>query len=240
MTSSKPTAPAEPSRSPVIRPSPSPPAAEPSTGTYTLLTADGGISGPVPTTVNLPAGWTADAPQIVGNDLQINITSTGGGASPYDTWIAGFDFSAYTSPDLTATGNPDGDAFTNLQEFAFGFDPAVSDGGAALSISGGSITQDGPPQIYEDPVTHQFFLRYTRRTDYVAAGLDLHLAIRSRLAGFRRLRGRDGRQCDCHRHRCRRGGHRGGVHRVPGRPAGQRQEGALRPGRGDPNALIRP
>ena len=47
------------------------------TGLYTLATAAGGIFGSAPTTVNLPVGWTADAPQIVGNDLKINITSTG-------------------------------------------------------------------------------------------------------------------------------------------------------------------
>jgi autotransporter-associated beta strand protein len=117
--------------------------------------------------------WGIDVDGVTG-DATIYITGIDGGggpANPYDTWIAGFDFSAYTSPDLTATGNPDGDAFTNLQEFAFGFNPAVSDGGGTLALSGGAITQNGPPQIHEDPVTGQFFLRYTRRTDYVAAGL---------------------------------------------------------------------
>jgi autotransporter-associated beta strand protein len=122
----------------------------------------------------LPAGWTG-TPSL-GHDTVnrvIYVTGISGGtpATPYDTWLAGFDFSAYTSPDLTATGNPDGDAHTNLQEFAFGFNPAVSNGGGMLTISGGSITQNGPPQIYEDPGTHQFFLRYTRRADYAAAGL---------------------------------------------------------------------
>lgn len=63
------------------------------TGTYTLMTASGGITGDVPA-VNLPGGWTANAPQIVsGTDLVINITSTGGGSSPYDTWAGGAAFS---------------------------------------------------------------------------------------------------------------------------------------------------
>jgi len=49
-------------------------------GTYTLVTASGNINGSVPTTVNLPAGWTNDAPAIVdGTNLVINITSVGGG-----------------------------------------------------------------------------------------------------------------------------------------------------------------
>lgn len=117
---------------------------------------------------------------LSGNEKAIALTDTtdytftvtgGGPSSPYDAWASSFDWSGYTSPDRTATGNPDGDAWTNLQEFAFGFNPAVSDGGSALAISGGSITQNGPPQIHVDPVTGQFFLRYTRRADYVAAGL---------------------------------------------------------------------
>ena len=40
-----------------------------SPGTYTLVTASSAPTGSVPATVNLPVDWTADAPQIVGNDL---------------------------------------------------------------------------------------------------------------------------------------------------------------------------
>ena len=70
------------------------------TGLYTLVTAAGGISGSAPTTVNLPVGWTADAPQIVGNDLQINITSTGsGGSGPVDHFV----ISAISSPQTVGT-----------------------------------------------------------------------------------------------------------------------------------------
>ena len=48
-----------------------------SPGNYILFTAPGGISGSAPTTVNLPVGWTADPPMISGNNLTMNITSTG-------------------------------------------------------------------------------------------------------------------------------------------------------------------
>ena len=43
---------------------------------------------------------------------------------PFTPWIAGFDFSAYTDPDLTKTGDPDGDGVSNLEEFALDGNPA--------------------------------------------------------------------------------------------------------------------
>lgn len=56
-------------------------------GDYTLVTALGGFGSSVPpATVILPSGWTADAPRFVGNDLKINITSTGIVQSPFVTW----------------------------------------------------------------------------------------------------------------------------------------------------------
>ena len=45
-------------------------------------------------------------------------------ASAYEGWIAGFDFSAIANPDLSPSGDPDGDGWTNLQEFAFQGNPA--------------------------------------------------------------------------------------------------------------------
>jgi Leucine-rich repeat (LRR) protein len=42
---------------------------------------------------------------------------------PFELWISGWNWTVFTSPDLSATGDPDGDAMTNLQEFAFGLDP---------------------------------------------------------------------------------------------------------------------
>ncbi len=45
-----------------------------SPGTYTLLTAPGGITGAIPATVNLPADWVATL-AIVGNDLVLDVTS---------------------------------------------------------------------------------------------------------------------------------------------------------------------
>ena len=42
---------------------------------------------------------------------------------PFELWISGWNWAGFTSPDLSATGDPEGDAMTNLQEFAFGTDP---------------------------------------------------------------------------------------------------------------------
>ncbi|BCX48445.1 hypothetical protein HAHE_23530 [Haloferula helveola] len=60
-----------------------------SPGVYTLVTDSGsGITGAVPATVNLPAGWAASV-SISGNDLLLTVTSTGGGATAYETWAGG-------------------------------------------------------------------------------------------------------------------------------------------------------
>lgn len=93
------------------------------TGTYTLVSAGSAPTGSVPATVNLPVDWTADAPQIVGNDLVINITSVGSATTPYDDWADDFPGFVDTDP----SDNPDGDSLVNLLEFGFGTDPTVSD-----------------------------------------------------------------------------------------------------------------
>jgi hypothetical protein len=47
---------------------------------------------------------------------------------PYAAWLAGFDFSAFTNPDLTPTGDPDSDGISNETEFANGLNPAIASG----------------------------------------------------------------------------------------------------------------
>ena len=55
-------------------------------------------------------------------ELAVFGTSTAA-ADPFAGWINGLDWSAFTNPDKTATGDPDGDGMNNQQEFAFGLDP---------------------------------------------------------------------------------------------------------------------
>ena len=54
-------------------------------GLYTLVTAPGGITGNAPATLILPANWAATLAKV-GNDLVLDVTSTGVTASPYETW----------------------------------------------------------------------------------------------------------------------------------------------------------
>lgn len=54
----------------------------------------------------------------------ISVTS-GVALTPFQTWAAGY---SLTGNDALSSGNPDKDAFTNLQEFAFGMNPTVAEG----------------------------------------------------------------------------------------------------------------
>ena len=66
-------------------------------GTYTLLTAPGGINGNAPATLNLPSGWAATV-SVSGNSLLLNVTSTGG-PGPVDHFV----ISAIASPQTVGT-----------------------------------------------------------------------------------------------------------------------------------------
>ncbi len=44
-------------------------------------------------------------------------------ATAFSTWMSGLDFSAFTNPDLTPAGDPDGDGRSNFQEFALNDNP---------------------------------------------------------------------------------------------------------------------
>lgn len=61
--------------------------------------------------------------------------SSGGGA--YDTWASSF---GLTGADADRNADPDGDGFTNLQEFLFGSSPVAPNGSlSTLSTSGGQL-----------------------------------------------------------------------------------------------------
>ena len=44
-------------------------------------------------------------------------------ATPFTTWMSALDFSAFANPNLTASGDPDGDGQSNFKEFALNSDP---------------------------------------------------------------------------------------------------------------------
>ncbi|MGB1130267.1 MAG: hypothetical protein ACPG4K_09455 [Haloferula sp.] len=87
----------------------------------------------------------------------------------YGDWLGGFDFSGFTSPDLTPSGNPDSDVSNNLLEFAFGTNPAVS--------SGASLNPDGSANGLPVPVASggggggvSFDYLFVRRDDHGTSG----------------------------------------------------------------------
>ena len=45
----------------------------------------------------------------------------------YADWIASFDFSAFTNPDLSPAGDPGGDGISNTVKYAYGLDPSQHD-----------------------------------------------------------------------------------------------------------------
>lgn len=71
-------------------------------------------------------GFQMIGPNVVpgeeGSFGSVVVTSTSF-TTAYQTWIDSFDFSGFTNPDLTETGDPEGDGKTNLEEFALNDDP---------------------------------------------------------------------------------------------------------------------
>jgi hypothetical protein len=72
-----------------------------------------------------------------------NLSVTGVATPPGDTfasWMSTFNFSGFTNPDLTATGDPDNDGLDNSLENIFGSSPAVfSQGLSAVSTAPGQL-----------------------------------------------------------------------------------------------------
>ncbi len=59
---------------------------------------------------------------------------------PFVTWMNGFDFSAFTAPDLIRTGDPDADGQSNVVEYALDGDPSSA---TASGKTRSSITETG-------------------------------------------------------------------------------------------------
>ena len=96
-----------------------------SAGTYTLITAAGGIVGALPA-LSLPAGWSAIL-QTSGNDLQLVVVSTG--LTPLQNWRQSHFGTTANSGDSADDADPDGDGLPNLVEYALDTDPRNFSGG---------------------------------------------------------------------------------------------------------------
>lgn len=81
--------------------------------TYVLLTAAGGITGPLPTVTGL-SGTLA----INGNNLEFTVT-----ANPFSAWAQSKITDIDPLADATPAGDPDADGVNNLAEFAFNGNP---------------------------------------------------------------------------------------------------------------------
>lgn len=102
-------------------------------------------------------------------------------APPFETWAAA---NGLSGDDALRTANTDSDDFTQLQEWAFGTDPNVSDSGA-LTITDGSSFSPGAPRV--DTVYsggNPIKLRYVRLKNHVAAGLDYSPEFSDSLGAF--------------------------------------------------------
>jgi len=110
---------------------------------FVTLTPTGGTVASTPVYVRI----AATAP--VGNPAgQVSLTSPGastkniavagtvsGGGSAYDTWASGFGLDPATTGAPTA--DPDGDSFSNAQEYAFGTNPTQGTGSLLSSTASG-------------------------------------------------------------------------------------------------------
>ena len=90
--------------------------------------------GGIPATAGVWGSDTSGAanvsPLLFGNGTLL-VTTTGTGA-PFDVWAAGL-----PEGQRTRESNPDGDAFSNLEEYLFGTDPATATGSLVQSVSSG-------------------------------------------------------------------------------------------------------
>ena len=132
-------------------------ATTPADGSYTLLTANGGITGSA-TTVNL--NGIDGVVSVAGNSLVLTV-----GASGYDSWAASQGLTeANKGPDL----DPELDGIANLLEFVLGGEPLASD-----------------PSILPDlAVTSSDFVFTFTRSDESEAEAALAFQFGSTLAGW--------------------------------------------------------
>ena len=111
---------------------------------------------PLPSTVTIPIGSSAVLIYVVALPNSANFTATltasasgfdpasqafsilGSGGNAYDTWASGFGLDPATTGAPTA--DPDGDSFSNAQEYAFGTNPTQGNDSLLTSTaSGGNL-----------------------------------------------------------------------------------------------------
>jgi hypothetical protein len=75
-------------------------------------------------------------------------------------------------PNAANSANPDGDALTNAEEFAYGTDPTVATTNSASIDENGIVTPGLPTtQVVNSTFGVSYYAFFTRRADYVQAGI---------------------------------------------------------------------
>ena len=84
--------------------------------------------------------------QVVGAPVPIESISSFGSVqintdltNSYATWLSGFDFSAFTNPNLAQSGDPDGDRQNNFAEFALNSDPTNAASSGKINSQVGTV-----------------------------------------------------------------------------------------------------
>ncbi|MEI6654986.1 MAG: autotransporter-associated beta strand repeat-containing protein [Verrucomicrobiota bacterium] len=137
-------------------------AVSPTASSYTIATYTGAT--PAFTTVTgLPSGYA-----IAYSSTDIKLIQT----DPFTGWIATPAYGLAVDQQGKSL-DPDGDNLTNLQEFAFGTNPAASSTGAIAYVAGGAVTTVGSPVAVNVAVGGGVDYRavFGRRKTYVADGL---------------------------------------------------------------------
>jgi autotransporter-associated beta strand protein len=119
----------------------------PSTGKYTVLTADGGITGSAAgLTVDFPGRGADPIPFIEGNSIKFNATSGGGSANLVWTGANGGVWNVETTQAWTNGGSPD--VFFNLDNVAFNDAPTTSTVSIAQAVNPTSVVMNNPTTNY--------------------------------------------------------------------------------------------
>ena len=103
-----------------------------------------------------------------------NVIAAGSSVTTREAWrLVYYGSTANSGPGADAATAANGE--TNLVNFALGLDPSVSvpAGGLNVDAATGEILALGPPKIWVDPLTGQFYLRHTRRADFAQVGLTI-------------------------------------------------------------------
>lgn len=111
-------------------------------------------------TINDPQRHIQYGLQILGPPVPLDDILTAGSiviqtdrTDSYNTWLAGFDFTNYTSPDLSETGDPDGDGSSNFTEFALNSNPTSAAPSGKSSSGVATVGADGA-MLMTLPVFH--------------------------------------------------------------------------------------